>query len=69
MSNRASWMPGITGYDWVLEMQADVVEVCELLFSKVSRRPVRWVLCVPNDSPVQSVRIWKASGSPPRPWA
>ena len=47
---------GITGYDWVLEMQADVVEVCELLFSKVSRRPVRWVLCVPNDSPVQSVR-------------
>ena len=46
---------GITGYDWVLEMQADVVEVCELLFSKVSRRPVRWVLCVPHDSPVQSV--------------
>ena len=31
-------------------------EVCELTFSKVSRRPVRWVLCVPNDSPVQSVR-------------
>ncbi len=47
---------GITGYDWVLEFQADVVEVCELLFSKVSRRPVRWVLCVPNDSPVQSVK-------------
>ncbi len=46
---------GITGYDWVLETQADVHEVCELVFSKVSRRPVRWVLCVPEDSPVQSV--------------
>ena len=47
---------GITGHDWVLETEADVVEVCELGFSKVSRRPVRWVLCVPNDSPVQSVK-------------
>ena len=47
---------GITGYDWVVESQADVVEVCELVFSKVSRRPVRWVLCVPEDSPVQSVK-------------
>jgi ATP phosphoribosyltransferase len=46
---------GITGYDWVLETQADVVEVCELIFSKVSRRGVRWVLCVPNESPVHSV--------------
>ena len=47
---------GITGHDWVLETNADVVEICELVFSKVSRRPVRWVLCVPNDSPVQSVK-------------
>ena len=47
---------GITGHDWVLETQADVHEVCELRFSKVSRRPVRWVLCVPNDSSVQSVK-------------
>jgi len=47
---------GITGYDWVLETGADVVEICELLFSKVSRRPVRWVLCVPEDSPVQTVQ-------------
>ncbi len=47
---------GITGYDWVLETEADVVEICELIFSKVSRRPVRWVLCVPEDSPVQSVK-------------
>lgn len=47
---------GITGYDWVIESQADVQEICELMFSKVSRRPVRWVLCVPRDSPVQSVK-------------
>jgi ATP phosphoribosyltransferase len=47
---------GITGYDWVLENNAKVHEVCELMFSKVSRRPVRWVLCVPNDSPAQSVK-------------
>jgi ATP phosphoribosyltransferase len=47
---------GITGHDWVQENQADVHEVCELVFSKVSRRPVRWVLCVPEDSPVQSVK-------------
>jgi ATP phosphoribosyltransferase len=47
---------GITGYDWVRETSANVVEICELQFSKVSRRPVRWVLCVPEDSPVQSVK-------------
>ncbi len=47
---------GITGYDWILENGSDVVEICELMFSKVSRRPVRWVLCVPNDSPVQSAK-------------
>jgi ATP phosphoribosyltransferase len=47
---------GITGYDWVFESQAKVHEICELMFSKVSRRPVRWVLCVPNESPVQSVK-------------
>jgi ATP phosphoribosyltransferase len=47
---------GITGYDWICETGADVHEVCELMFSKVSRRPVRWVLCVPEDSPVQTVK-------------
>ena len=47
---------GITGHDWVLETEAQVVEIEELIFSKVSRRPVRWVLCVPNDSPVQDVQ-------------
>src|SRR6516225_12486489 len=47
---------GLTGYDWVLENDAKVTEVAELVFSKVSRRPVRWVLAVPNDSPVHSVK-------------
>ena len=47
---------GLTGHDWILENDADVKEVAELVFSKVSRRPVRWVLAVPNDSPVQSVK-------------
>ncbi len=47
---------GLTGYDWILENDARVIELAELVFSKVSKRPVRWVLAVPNDSPVQSVK-------------
>ena len=47
---------GITGHDWVMETKADVHEVCELVFSKVSRRPVRWVMCVPEDSPIKTVK-------------
>jgi ATP phosphoribosyltransferase len=47
---------GLTGYDWILENDAKVTEVAELIFSKVSRRPVRWVLAVPNDSPVHSAK-------------
>jgi len=44
---------GIAGRDWVKENDSDVVEVCEMVYSKVSRRPVRWVLVVAQDSPVQ----------------
>ena len=47
---------GLTGRDWIMETGADVHEVTELIFSKVSRRPVRWVLCVPNDSPIQTAK-------------
>jgi ATP phosphoribosyltransferase len=47
---------GLTGYDWVLENDAKVVELAELVFSKVSRRPVRWVLAVPNDSPIKEIK-------------
>ncbi len=44
---------GLTGHDWVLENDAKVTELTELVFSKVSRRPVRWVLAVPEDSPIR----------------
>jgi ATP phosphoribosyltransferase len=44
---------GITGYDNVRECEADVVEVCELVYSKVSTRPYKWVLAVPKDSPIR----------------
>jgi ATP phosphoribosyltransferase len=47
---------GITGRDWVQETGADVGEVCELLYSKQSLAPVRWVLAVPEDGPIQSVK-------------
>ncbi|HLJ97003.1 MAG TPA: ATP phosphoribosyltransferase [Gemmataceae bacterium] len=47
---------GLTGYDWILENDAKVVELAELIFSKVSKRPVRWVLAVPNDSPIRQVQ-------------
>jgi ATP phosphoribosyltransferase len=47
---------GLTGLDWIMENEAKVVELAELVFSKVSRRPVRWVLAVPNDAPIHSVR-------------
>lgn len=45
---------GLTGYDWVVENNADVVEVCDLVYSRASRTKSRWVLAVPEDSPVQS---------------
>src|ERR1700681_1689994 len=47
---------GITGRDWVQETGADVGEVCELLYSKQSLAPVRWVLAVPEDGPISSVK-------------
>ncbi len=47
---------GLTGLDWIREQRADVVEVADLIYSKASMRPVRWVLAVPNDSPVKSVK-------------
>jgi ATP phosphoribosyltransferase len=47
---------GLTGYDWIVENDARVKELAELVFSKVSRRPVRWVLAVPNGSPIQTVK-------------
>ncbi len=47
---------GITGHDWVMENGSKVHEVGEFLFSKVSRRAARWVLCVPENSSIKSVK-------------
>ena len=47
---------GLTGKDWVQENRADVVEIADLVYSKTSARPVRWVLAVPNDSSIQSIK-------------
>jgi ATP phosphoribosyltransferase len=44
---------GLTGNDWVLENETDVEYVTSLTYSKVSRQKVKWVLCVPEDSPFQ----------------
>ena len=47
---------GITGYDWIQENGSKIHEVGEFQFSKVTRQPARWVLAVPEDSPIKSVR-------------
>ncbi|MEK6889763.1 MAG: ATP phosphoribosyltransferase [Nanoarchaeota archaeon] len=47
---------GITGKDWILENEADIVEIAELIYAKQGLRPVRWVLAVPNDSPIKTVK-------------
>jgi ATP phosphoribosyltransferase len=44
---------GITGSDWLAESRADLVTVTELIYSKQSLKPCRWVLAVPQDSPFQ----------------
>jgi len=47
---------GITGHDWIIENGSQVHEVGEFLFSKATRKPTRWVLAVPEDSPIRSVK-------------
>ena len=47
---------GVTGHDQVCESNADVHEVCELVYSKATSRPFRWVLAVPKDSPIRSAK-------------
>ena len=47
---------GITGYDWVQENESHLEEVVKLPYSKATSNPTRWVLVVPEDSPVKSVR-------------
>lgn len=47
---------GITGADWVLENESQVDNLAELVYAKQTASKVRWVLAVPEDSPVKSVK-------------
>ena len=47
---------GLTGRDWIEETGADVLEVTELVYGKVGRSPLRWVLAVPEDSGIEHVK-------------
>ncbi|MEJ2696888.1 MAG: ATP phosphoribosyltransferase [Candidatus Sulfobium sp.] len=47
---------GLTGYDWIMDQAADVKEVAELIYAKEGFKPVRWVVAVPNDSKIKSIR-------------
>jgi ATP phosphoribosyltransferase len=44
---------GITGYDWAYENEVDLVDLAELPYSRATTRPTRWVLVVPEDSPIR----------------
>jgi len=47
---------GLTGYDWIIENGSDVVEVCDLLYAKQGLRKVRWVVAVPNNSGIKTMK-------------
>lgn len=47
---------GLTGLDWIEENEADVHRVCDLVYARSSRVKPRWVLCVPEDSPIKTVK-------------
>lgn len=48
---------GLTGFDWITETgHTKVTEICELIYAKSGFRPVRWVLAVPENSPIKSVK-------------
>ncbi len=47
---------GLTGLDWILENEADVEMISDLVYSKVSTKKAKWVLAVPEESPIKSVR-------------
>lgn len=50
---------GLTGKDWIAENRSDVHVVADLVYSKVSARPARWILAVPFDSPVKTLEDLK----------
>ena len=46
---------GLTGHDWIIENRSDIVEVCDLVYSRASNIPSRWIMAVPEDSTIRSV--------------
>jgi ATP phosphoribosyltransferase len=52
---------GLTGRDWIIESEADVATISDLVYSKQSFRKVRWVLAVPESSPIRSVKDLEGS--------
>lgn len=46
---------GLTGKDWIAENSSDIHVICDLVYSKVSARPARWVLAVPYDSSIKTI--------------
>ena len=46
---------GFTGYDWILEQDVDVHEIAELIYAKEGLKLVKWVIAVPNDSPIKTI--------------
>jgi ATP phosphoribosyltransferase len=50
---------GLTGKDWILEQNADVHEIAELIYAKEGLRPVKWVIAVPNDSRIKKLKDLK----------
>jgi ATP phosphoribosyltransferase len=47
---------GITGKDWTMENMSDTVLVCDLVYSKVSRRPTRWIIAVAGNSEIRTIK-------------
>jgi ATP phosphoribosyltransferase len=47
---------GLTGKDWIMEQNADVHEVAELIYAKEGLRPVKWVIAVPNESMIKTLK-------------
>ena len=47
---------GVTGHDWIMENDCDVLQVAELAYSKTTNKPARWVLAVPDESKVTEPR-------------
>lgn len=47
---------GLTGRDWIMEQNAEVREIAELIYAKEGLRPVKWVIAVPNNSPIKTLK-------------